>query len=163
MLILTGARLVDAEISGSPPSLYVSKGACPFECCVYRDWTANRDVPLFDHPDGRPIGQVREHDVVSARTGEIRTHPLRFRIAQKGPDKEKIPVPVGSIVYLLHPVGEGYWLVWFQGKTIEMDPTYEGPGPQYEWWAKVKTRSGQLGWIEMKGTPPPFDNADSCA
>jgi hypothetical protein len=22
----------------NPPEVYVDPGACPFECCVYRDW-----------------------------------------------------------------------------------------------------------------------------
>jgi hypothetical protein len=150
-----------AITSGSPPSLYISKGACPFECCVYRKWTANRDLQLMDHPGGKPIAQIRKHDIVSARTGEVTTHPLRFRITQKGPDKEDVPIPIGSIVYLLHPVGEGYWLVWFQGKTIQMDPLYVGPGPRYQWWAKVETHSGQAGWVQMNNNPLRFDKLRS--
>ena len=61
---------VEAELPGSPPSLYVSKGACPFECCTYREWTANRDLVLTDHPDGKPIARFRKHEVVSALAGE---------------------------------------------------------------------------------------------
>jgi hypothetical protein len=36
------------EQSTAPPQLYVSKGACPFECCTYRRWIANRTVALMD-------------------------------------------------------------------------------------------------------------------
>jgi hypothetical protein len=90
----------------------------------------------MDHPGGRSITQVRKHERVLAITGEVQTHPLPYRIKQKGNDKEVGPVAVGSTVYLLHPVGEGFWLVWFRGKTIQMDPQYVGPGPTYQWWRK---------------------------
>jgi hypothetical protein len=163
VFLLVAVELVQAESPGSPPRLYVSKGACPFECCVYREWTANRDLELMDHPEGKPIGQIHKHEVVSARTGEIRTQPLRFRIARKGSDKEDVSIPIGSIVYLLHPVGEGYWLVWYHGKTIQMDPQYVGHGPRYQWWAQVKTHSGQVGWVEMSLPAIPFDNTDACS
>jgi hypothetical protein len=163
VFLLVAVGSIGAKSPSSPPSLYVSKGACPFECCVYREWTANRDLELMDRPGGKPIAQIRKHDIVSARTGEIRTHPLRFRITEKGIDKENVSIPIGSTVYLLHPVGEGYWLVWYQGKTIQMDPQYAGPGPRYEWWAKVKTHSGQVGWVQMTITAVPFDNTDACS
>ena len=77
LFLFVAVETVEAESPGSPPSLYVSKGACPFECCMYREWTANRDLELMDHPGGKPIAQIRKHDIVSARTGEVRTHPLR--------------------------------------------------------------------------------------
>ena len=163
LFLFVAVETVEAESPGSPPSLYVSKGACPFECCMYREWTANRDLELMDHPGGKPIAQIRKHDIVSARTGEVRTHPLRFRITQKGPDKEDVSIPIGSTVYLLHPVGEGYWLVWYQGKTIQMDPQYIGPGPRYQRWAKVKIHSGQVGWVQMSVTALPFENIDACS
>jgi hypothetical protein len=44
----------------APPSVYVSKGACPFECCRYGRWTSNRAVTLLDHPGGHPVANVQE-------------------------------------------------------------------------------------------------------
>jgi hypothetical protein len=149
--------------STAPPQLYISKGACPFECCTYQRWIANRTVALMDHPGGKSIGQVRKRDKVLAITGEVQTHPLSFQIKEKGPDKEAEPVPVGSTVYLLHPVGEGFWLVWFRGRIIQMDPQYVGPGPDYQWWAKIKIKSGQSGWVRMNANDLSFDNVDRCA
>jgi hypothetical protein len=148
--------------STAPPQLYVSRGACPFECCTYQQWIANRTVALMDRPGGQSIGRVRKHDKVLAITGEIRTHPLRFQIREKGPDMEAGTVPVGSTVYLLHPVGEGGWLVWVGGRIIEMDPQYKGPGPVYQWWAKIKIKSGQSGWVRMDANDLSFDNVDLC-
>jgi hypothetical protein len=162
-LIFLAAGVVQGERSTSPPDPYISKGACPFECCTYREWIANRDLTVMDKPNGKPMAQLRKHEHVSANTGEIETHPLRFQIRQKGPDKEAVSIPVGSTVYLLHPVGEGFWLVWFRGKVIEMDPVYVGPGPRYQWWARIKIQSGQVGWVRMNVNDLPFDQVDKCA
>jgi hypothetical protein len=113
-------------------------------------------------PGGRSIAQVPKHEEVLAITGEVRTHPLRFQIKQKGPVKETQPVPVGSIVYLLHPVGEGFWMVWFQGK-FRWILNIQDPGLQYQWWAKIRTHSRQVGWVHMNPNDLPFDNVDRCA
>lgn len=163
MLILIATGIVQGKQADSPPSPYISEGACPFECCTYREWIANRDLAVMDKPNGRPIGQLRKHEHVSGITGEIVTHPLRFQIKRKGPDKEAVSVPVGSTIYLLHPEGEGFWLVWFRGKVIRMDPQYIGPGPRYQWWARIKGRSGQVGWVRMNVNDLPFEQVDGCA
>ncbi|MFZ0592290.1 MAG: hypothetical protein WAM39_17650 [Bryobacteraceae bacterium] len=165
LAILLTAGHSQCEQSAPPPQLYISKGACPFECCTYQTWIANRTVALVDHPGGKVIAQVRKGEEVQGITGEVETHPLRFQIKEKGLDFDKRtePVPVGSTVYLLHPVGEGFWLVWFNGKIIQMDPEYVGPGPEYQWWAKVKTKSGHIGWVRMNAKDLSFDNVDRCA
>jgi hypothetical protein len=161
--IVFAAGHSQCEQSTVPPQVYISKGACPFECCTYQRWIANRAIALMDHPGGKSIAQVRKREEVLAITGEVQTHPLRFQVKEQGPDKEAQAVPVGSTVYLLNPVGEGFWLVWFQGRIIQMDPQYVGPGPQYQWWAKIKTKSGQNGWVRMNANDLSFDNVDRCA
>ncbi len=165
LAVILTAGYSQCEQSAVPPQLYISKGACPFECCTYQLWIANRVVALVDHPGGKVIAQVRKGDKVQAITGEVETHQLRFKIKRKGLDFDKVtePVPVGSTVYLLHPVGEGFWLVWFNGKVIQMDPEYVGPGPQYQWWAKVKVKSGRIGWVRMNANDLAFDHVDRCA
>jgi hypothetical protein len=163
LAIVFAAGHSQCEQSTALPQLYISKGACPFECCTYQRWIAKWTVALMDQPGGKSIAQVRKREEVLAITGEVQTHPLRFQVKEKGPDKEAEPVPVGSTVYLLHPVGEGFWLVWFQGRIIQMDPQYVGPGPHYQWWAKIKTKSGQSGWVRMNANDLSFDNVDRCA
>ena len=32
--------LTQTPHSGAPPMPYIDQGACPFECCTYRDWVA---------------------------------------------------------------------------------------------------------------------------
>ena len=58
---------------------------------------------------------------------------------------------------------EGFWRVWHLGKIFPMDPQYAGLGPKYEWWARVKTPSGQTGWVLMKVNDLPFDRVDRLA
>jgi hypothetical protein len=163
LIIVFTAGHGECQQATSPPKLYVSKGACPFECCTYQTWIANRTVTLLDHPGGRSIAQVRKHEKVLAITGEVQTHPLRYKVKPTGQNRNVGSVPAGLTVYLLHPVGEGFWLVWFRGKVIQMDPQPIGPRPSYQWWAKVKTQSGQIGWALMNANDLSFDNVDRCS
>lgn len=164
LAIVLTADHSQCEQSSVPPQLYISKGACPFECCTYQTWTANRPIAVMNHPRGRVVAQVRKGEKVQAITGEVETHPLRFEVKQRGLNFDKVtePVPVGSTIYLLHPVGEGFWLVWFNGKVIQMDPEYVGPSPQYQWWAKVKIKAGRIGWVRMNANDLSFDHVDRC-
>ena len=168
LLVLT-ANVVFCQQSSAPPKVYVSKGACPFECCTYRNWTALRPLSLLDQPEGRSIARIGDGEQVLAITGEVHTNPLRVRLTQNGPYADNnVPgkrsmIPAGSIVYLLHPVGEGFWLVWFKGEAIAIDPAYGGPPPSYQWWAKVKTRTGQIGWVLMSADDLAFNNVDACS
>lgn len=138
-----------------PPATYVSPDACPFECCTYREWTARSSVTLYDKAQGRASGKINKGERVQGLTGQVITHPLAFRIAS-----EQDGIPAGATVYLLHPLGEGVWRVWYEGKVhdIELDVAEE---PRYEWWTKVKTASGQIGWVRMPHSLP-FDNVDAC-
>lgn len=167
LLLILIANVVFSQQSSAPPKVYVSKGACPFECCTYRNWTALQPLSLLDQPEGRSIARIGDGEQVLAITGEVHTKPLRVRLTENGPYADSVPgqrqmIPAGSIVYLLHPVGEGYWLVWFKGKAIEIDPAYAGPPPSYQWWAKVKTRTGRIGWVLMSAEDLAFSNVNAC-
>jgi len=62
-----------------PPSIYVDKGACPFECCTYREWVARTDLTLLDSPDGKKaVAQIKKGEKVLAMTGEIHSVPLQI-------------------------------------------------------------------------------------
>ena len=146
--------------SDRPPLVFVSEGACPFECCTYREWVANRDMQMHDKPQGRVSASLKQGERVHATTGVVITHPLAFRVVTS-----EAGIPAGATAYLLHPVGEGYWRVWYKGNVaeIEVDEFPHGT-PDYQWWAQVKTSSGQTGWVRMGTTtdPLPFDNVDAC-
>ena len=142
-----------------PPSPYIDKGACPFECCVYRDWVALAPVTLYDRPNGeRIVGRLRKGEEVQALTGEVHSVPLRVRA---GHDFFGSGVKFGDTMYIIHYDGEGTWLAWHNGKPIEIE-AYSDPGPYPEetWWVEVRTRTGAVGWTISKGN---FGGQDGCA
>ncbi len=141
-----------------PPNVYIDKGACPFECCTYREWVARTDVTLLDSPNGkRVVGRVKKGQKVLALTGEVHSVPLRVVAYHDYPDAG---VKAGDTVYVLHYVGEGYWKVWYDGKLVEIeDFPGKGPKPKTTWWVKLKTSSGAIGWAVEHGN---FENQDAC-
>jgi hypothetical protein len=138
--LLLAAFAVCAGIARSaedqkPPAVYIDKGACPFECCTYREWVARTDVKLLDVPNGKAVvGQIKKGEKVLALTGEVRSIPLAV---------------VASKDYL-----------WHMGNVFEIDDLPgKVPRPKTTWWVKIKTSSGVIGWtIDQKN----FENQDAC-
>ena len=142
----------------APPSPYIDKGACPFECCTYRDWTANEGMALVDQPNGKKIvARIRKGEVVQAITGEVHSIPLRVVAKVPYPEAD---VKAGDVVYILHYLGEGYWKAWHKRRVVEIENFSDtGPVPHSTWWVKLKTKSGSVGWTTSHGN---FSNQDAC-
>jgi hypothetical protein len=66
----------------SPPAKYIDKGACPFECCIYRAWHAKVDTVIYSRPNknAKVVGMLKAGAIVEAITGEVHTSPVRFVI-----------------------------------------------------------------------------------
>jgi hypothetical protein len=147
----------------TPPSPYVDQGACPFECCTYRDWTTRKSVTLLDKPNGKiKVGAIAAGVTVRGITGEVHSRPLRMRAAHA---YEGSPINSGDTFYALHSVGEGYWAVWFKNKVYSVN-FYSGADDEaanladdFVWWVKIRTRAGKTGWVLDTGL---FGNQDSC-
>jgi hypothetical protein len=141
-----------------PPDIYIDKGACPFECCTYREWVARTDMTLLDAPDGKKaVGQIKKGEKVLALTGETHSIPQQIVSPHDYPDAG---VKTGDKIYLLHYVGEGFWRVWHEGKLIEIDGLPErGPKPKSTWWVELKTSTGIIGWTIERHS---FENQDAC-
>jgi hypothetical protein len=160
-----------------PPTQYVDKGACPFECCTYRRWKAVRTTIAYASADKRskPIGKFKAGTNVVAITGEVRTVPGKFVISKNY--KKYKP---GDVLWVYTPIGEGFYKVWFNGKMYEEELDFMiGPFEQsfpgceetpecwgkleremrVEWWVKIRTRGGLVGWTDQADN---FDNKDSC-
>jgi hypothetical protein len=153
-------KKIPADADERPPAVFVSKDVCPFECCTYREWVARTEVQLHDQPQGRIAGHISKGARVKGITGVVITNPLPFRVTS-----QEEGIPAGATVYLLHPVGEGYWRVWYRGKVVSIEIDYpRHPQPKYDWWAQVKTASGQTGWVHMADPEEGlvFDNVDAC-
>jgi len=160
---LLGIVLV-SECSGQstgerkPPSIHIDKGACPFECCTYREWVARTDATLLDSPKGKSVvGRIKKGESVQALTGEVHSVPQRVVADRDYPDAG---VKAGDTIYLLHYVGEGFWKVWHAGKLVEIgDFPDKSATPKTTWWVKLKTSSGVIGWTVEHHN---FENADAC-
>lgn len=147
-----------STVDSAPPSPYIDKGACPFECCTYRNWAATQEITLVDNPNGKKIvARIHKGEKVQALTGEVHSIPLRVVAELEHPDAK---VNRGEVIYILHYIGEGYWKVWHNGQLVEIENfSDKGPYPRSTWWVKVKTTSGIVGWTISRRN---FSNQDAC-
>ena len=164
VLTLPSATAHAARAGAAPPNPYIDKGACPFECCTYRDWKTAKPITLLDKPGGsKRIIDVKAGVVVRGVTGEVISKPQRIVATKAYSDT---PIRKGDVFYFVHYSGEGFSRVWFKGKTYDAEldnsgATAEGPpssgGPA--WWVNIRTRNGKSGWVLNADQ---FENQDAC-
>jgi hypothetical protein len=166
------------------PQFYIDKGACPFECCTYRQWSVLDDTVLYDHADGaRPLARLAKGQSVTAVTGEVHLVPTPLKVVfPHGRFR------VGDQAYLLTNEGEGVMKVSMNGTVSEEDVWFVGDSkwqdwgdvngtrmtcarptkqcwgriaklPDADWWILIKTPAGQLGWTKEYTH---FGNQDAC-
>jgi len=157
-LSAVGGAIARSADEQNPPKVHIDKGACPFECCTYREWVARTDVTLLDVPNGKAVvGQIKKGEKVLALTGEVHSVPLPIVVHK---DYLEAGVKAGDTIYLLHYIGEGFWKVWHKGNVVEIDDLpVKGPKPKTTWWVKLKTSSGTIGWSVDRSN---FENQDAC-
>lgn len=156
------------------PSVYVERGACPFECCTYREWWAARPTPVYASPrrTSRRLGTLAKGEHVQALTGFVRTRAGRFVVTG---DKGRYRAGETIWVYTYH--GEGNFLVWYRGRMYDEDLGFSPSGGssgtrgergnwghltgahQSEWWIQVRMQNGRVGWTN-RGED--YENADAC-
>jgi hypothetical protein len=160
------------------PLTFIDKGACPFECCMYRRWNTLKDTVAYVSPDKRSkrVGVFKKGSSVRGITGEVRTlTPGKFVIT-KTHEKYR----PGDVLWVYTPIGEGFYKVWFRGRMIEqsmeyMSGPYETTSPSCAetkecwgelktplktvWWVKVRSSAGRIGWTDQADN---FGNMDSC-
>jgi hypothetical protein len=150
-------------------------GACPFECCVYRTWSVRRatDVRATRQKDAPVAFTVPAGAKVEALTGVVVvSRPGRARASREVAIEGLGTLHAGDEVSVLHPVGEGYWLVWREGKqgNAQVGPKSNRPGPwdpelnpietpDFRWWVQVRDGKGALGWTDA---PDNFGDKDRC-
>lgn len=165
-----------ATAADSPPAKYIDIGACPFECCTYRDWHTKFDTVAYAKPDknAKVVGRLKAGATVEAITGEVHSSPVRFIV--KKPHAGYKP---GDILWVYSYLGEGNFNVWRNGAMQEEDlgfsPYGGSPGARCEnkeqcwgeleeklrlsWWVKLRSREGWEGWSDQ---PEHFENKDAC-
>lgn len=182
-----GADSVAAPDRAAAPGIYVDSGACPFECCTYREWQANATATLREAPDSssRVVATVSGGAKVDAVTGQVHVRPGRFVLAHgmRGYSlpPSATPAPADSFVagdtlgvYTYR--GEGAWKVRRLGSDApfaELMLAYPGTGceqndrcdgrflekPESTWWIQIRTRDGVTGWTTDAAA---FEGKDRC-
>jgi hypothetical protein len=155
--------------SAKPPVPYEDVGACPFEGCVYRAWTAN--APVSVRADRKAAAAVvytiSKGERVTAVTGVVvilKPGRVEFpKTVTLRTASGSLQVAPGQSLYLLTYKGEGFFKAWFQGRMYEeLDGSifYNGvcdfkpercTGKVVErtesiWWVQVRNSRGQTGW-----------------
>jgi len=162
-----------------PPIPFDEDGACPFQCCTYREWSVDWDTDIHaDRKDESPIAfRAALGDTVTALTGVVTTMKAGRATASHGVSvgAKHITVAAGEPIYLLRNVGSD-WKIWVNGITDEQYIANQGycigdkqgsdecaltvvEQPQIVWWAKVRDARGREGWTREVDH---FGNIDSC-
>jgi hypothetical protein len=157
----------ESKEMATPVLPFYDWGACPYETCAYRVWTAHRSVTVYDtwKPARRPIAQLATGDQVTGLTGVVVTFkPGLIRMDRDLPYQN---LKRGDAVLTYADRGEGFAAVWFKGKYhSSFDLTFaklpDGSGCNGEhcaatytdlgrklWRAEIKLISGRTGWVEM--------------
>lgn len=167
-------------VSG-PPVPFEDRGACPFEGCVYREWTARAalDVRTERRTDAPVVFTLGAKENVTALTGvviTVKAGRVQFRepttlSTLSGP----VRIEPGETLYLLTYQGEGFTKAWLRGKlytdvdTVDFNNGVCDVQPsrcagriveksQTEWWVQVRNRLGRTGWTDQ---PERFDGKDA--
>ena len=149
--------LAETDSAVRPPPIYIDRGACPFECCIYRRWTVNHPTPLLNRPDGKKaLGSLGVGEIVEGITGEVRSAPIPVKADR---DMSGTPIKAGDTYYVLHYNGEGLWKVWIRGRLALVGQGVRVPDPKADWWVKVKDARGNVGRALSTGN---FDHQDRC-
>jgi hypothetical protein len=157
----------ESKAMPAPVLPFYDWGACPYEACAYRQWTAHRPVKVYDtwKPGRRPIAQLAVGDHVTGITGVVAT--FKPGLIRMDRDLPELDLRRGDTVFTYAYRGEGFSAVWFKGRyhasfdiSFAKWPDGTGCGGAHcaatyvdlgrkSWWAEVKLASARTGWVEM--------------
>ena len=154
-----------AMLPGGPSFPFEDWGACPMECCAYREWSVEKEtVARTDrYETAPPAFTVKPGEWVTGLTGVvIVTSPGRGVVttSMKLGNRQAAP---GDVVEYLTYQGEGFYKVWFKGQMLDgvegYNPIMMTVEPVMVWWAEIRNKKGQVGWTNEVGN---FGNIYSC-
>ncbi len=134
-----------------PAELLVAEGACPFECCTYREWRAPVPLPRLSAPiDGAPIDTIPVGEMFDAVTGIVFITGIQVIVVLDSLDGSGEPRPSvaasavpwtavflpGDTLVALDYLGEGFFRAWDGAETREV---------QQFWWP-VEAEEAAPGW-----------------
>ena len=168
-------------------TVFTRWGACPFECCVYREWLAQQPVRVRAAPNSGsaivatiPAGGRFEADtgfvrVTSAQLVIVSDTVEAYRIASTGRGGQPDSLAPGDTVLVLDYVGEGHYQLTDGRHVYSTEQFWPGPDDWQpyggargrtvgshaaEWWAQVTTADGTRGWIDAYASE--LGNVDAC-
>jgi len=160
--------------SEKPPENYVVKGACPFECCQYREWTVEQDTDLVELPDSHQVvGRARKGSRVLGVTGEVHLKPVPVVVLLDQGEA----FPKDTIVFAFDYQGEGEGNVYTHGSIVSTTLAFADycfhPSPacwgeylvlqkeqkEAVWWVQIKLPDGKIGWTDKAQH---FGHKDAC-
>ena len=151
-----------------PPQLpVIDYNACPFEGCTFGKWIVTRESTIFSTwKEGRKSwAMLQKGEVVTGLTGvHITYEPDRVEVLKPIPE---LHVQPGDVILRYMYRGEGASDLWVKGQWMkEFDSTFvaelDGTGcmrdcaakvvaaGRKEWWARVKTSAGKIGWTKVE-------------
>jgi hypothetical protein len=160
-LLLSGCTPSSNEAPPLENGVYVARGICFGEGDCNRFWRTSAPVQLRERldPASPIVATLTPGEWVEPIDGQLRLIPLRGVVNR---DTEKPPLAVGDLVYMLEPLGEGFYVLWHKGHALEHDwasgdenepitwdkKTDAAPaGAILGWWVQLKRESGQSGWV----------------
>ena len=160
---------------------YISKGACPFECCSYGKWKILKSTSVYAKPTLKSalVKTLQPPGKIQAVTGEVHVIPGRAKVISE-PHKSAENLDPSKEILILDYVGEGRSRVFQNGKieTVKIARTKneckkEEPNwrycwvevlqePESHWWVNVKGIGTKFeGWVLMDEGP--LKPIDSCS
>jgi hypothetical protein len=105
-------------------------GACPFECCSYGQWIANKETIIYKQMrDNSPIAfRIKKREKVTGLTGVVITKKAGtvkalkdLTVKEFSQDFTKIEFSIksGDVIYVLTSIGEGFYQLWYKGKFFQ--------------------------------------------
>lgn len=178
VLLVAEVAAVAETNRDAPPVPYYDWGACPFECCTYREWITDASVLLRPAVGATQavVETLARGEHVQAVTGVVvtrRTGRVKMLRAATLDPANPVTVRAGDILHTLHPRGEGVDVFWFKGRLHEhelyasaADPAHPPNRewqvlsiPRTEWWVQIKSARGRMGW---SNEPQKFLGKDAC-
>jgi hypothetical protein len=179
--LVGSSAVLSGQRSVSPPSPFEDVGACPFEGCTYREWTAKETVSISvaRRRSAPVVFSIAPGEKVTALTGVVGTlKPGRVQFRERTTLRTAtgdVQVLPEDTLYLLTYQGEGFSKAWLRGQLLTDVDTVQFingvcdaqpsrcPGKviehsQTEWWVQIRNRSGRVGWTRE---PEKFDGKDA--
>jgi hypothetical protein len=158
-----------------PDSLRHRSGACPFECCVYREWTGTGEIGVREGPRrSLPIAfRIPAGEAFTADSGFVQITGVSVLAVEDSVRTDATRFVPGDTLIVLDYVGEGLFNVWdgeqvwqvggFWGAEADDPKASLLGGGEYarEWWAHATTSAGRKGWIDMDSIAR-IRGADAC-